>query len=673
MRDGGLSALCHSCGFACQQRMLKTFPGSGYLHSEDGVVWLWHPLVCLYIWLTISSCYGSTPLALVLIGKDGGLSTLCGSCGFARQERVLKTFPCSGYLHSEDMLVWLWHPLDYLYVWVTISSCYGSILLALGLIRRDCGLSTVCDSCGFPCQQRVLKSIPGPGYFNSDYGVVWLWHPLVNLYIWLTISSCSGSIALALVLIGKDGGLSTLCHSWGLACQQKVLKTFPGSGYLHSQNGVVWLWHRLVNLYLWLTISSCYRWIPLALVLIVRDGGLSTLCHSCGLACPQNVLKTFPGSGCVDSVDGVVWPWHPVVNLYASLTISSCCDSIRLALDLIVRDGGLSTLCHGWGFACQQRVLKMFPGSGYVHSEDRVVWLWHPLEYLYVWLTISFCFGSIPLALGLIVRDGGLSTLCDNSGFACQQRVLETFRGLGSLHSDDAVVFVWHRMVNLYIWLTTSSCYGSITLALVLIWKDTALSILCHSCGFACQQRVLKTFPGSGYLQSEDGVVWLWHPLEYLYLWLTISSCYGSISLTLGLIVRDGGLSTICHSCGFSCQQKVLETFSGLGFLQADNGVVWLWHPLVNLYVWLTISSCYGSISLAWVFIGRDGGLSTLRHSCGFACHQKVLKTFPGSGYLHSEDEVVSLWHPLVNLYVWLNPFGLRLDSEGWWFEHSMS
>ena len=28
----------YSCGFACQQRVLKTFPGPGYLHSEDGVV-----------------------------------------------------------------------------------------------------------------------------------------------------------------------------------------------------------------------------------------------------------------------------------------------------------------------------------------------------------------------------------------------------------------------------------------------------------------------------------------------------------------------------------------------------------------------------------------------------------------------------------------------------------
>ena len=38
MVDGGLSTLCHSCWFACQQRVLETFPGSGDLRSEDGVV-----------------------------------------------------------------------------------------------------------------------------------------------------------------------------------------------------------------------------------------------------------------------------------------------------------------------------------------------------------------------------------------------------------------------------------------------------------------------------------------------------------------------------------------------------------------------------------------------------------------------------------------------------------
>ena len=60
--------------------------------------------------------------------------------------------------------------------------------------------------------------------------------------------------------------------------------------------------------------------------------------------------------------------------------------------------------------------------------------------------------------------------------------------------------------MHINIWLTISSCYGSIPLALGLKGRDGGLSILCHSCGFACKQRVLKTCPGPGYLLSEDGV-----------------------------------------------------------------------------------------------------------------------------------------------------------------------
>ena len=106
-------------------------------------------------------------------------------------------------------------------------------------------------------------------------------------------------------------------------------------------------------------------------------------------------------------------------------------------------------------------------------------------------------------------------------------------------------------------------------------------------CVFACQQRVLKTSPGHDCLHSEDGVVWLWHSLVNLYIWLTISFCYDSIPLTLGLIERDDGLSTLCHSCGFAFQQRVLKTFPGPGCLRSEDGLVWLWHSLVNLYIYI--------------------------------------------------------------------------------------
>ena len=223
-------------------------------------------------------------------------------------------------------------------------------------------------------------------------------------------------------------------------------------------------------------------------------------------------------------------------------------------LGLIVRACGLSTLCYSYGFACQQRVLKRFPGTGHLHSEDGLVWLWHPLVYLCIWLTISCCYGSISLALGLIGKDGGLSTLCDSCVLACQQRVLKTFPGLDYPHSKDGVVWLWHPLVNWYGWLTISSCYGSVPLALGFIVRDGGLSTPCHSCGFSCRQRVLKTFPGASYLLTDDEVVWLWHPLGNLFIWLTISSCYGSIPLALGLSGRDGGLSTLCHSLGLVCQ-----------------------------------------------------------------------------------------------------------------------
>ena len=53
-----------------------------------------------------------------------------------------------------------------------------------------------------------------------------------------------------------------------------------------------------------------------------------------------------------------------------------------------------------------------------------------------------------------------------------------------------------------------------------------------------------------------------------------ISSCYGSIPLTLGLIGRDGGLSTLCHSCGFACQQRMLKMFPDPSYLRSRDGVV---------------------------------------------------------------------------------------------------
>ena len=133
------------------------------------------------------------------------------------------------------------------------------------------------------------------------------------------------------------------------------------------------------------------------------------------------------------------------------------------------------------------------------------------------------------------------------------------------------------------------------------------------------------------------------------------------------------------HSCVFACQQRVLKTFHGTGYLRSGDGVVWLWHWLVNLYIWLTISSCYGSMLLALGLIWRDGGLSTLLSWLRVCLSAEGAKnvSWPrlsplrgcGSLTMASTSKFVYMAHHLILL--WLNAFGLRVDTEGWWFEHS--
>ena len=113
-------------------------------------------------------------------------------------------------------------------------------------------------------------------------------------------------------------------------------------------------------LYIRLTISSSYSSIPLTLVLIRKDDGLSTICHSCAV---------FVSS---DGAKKVSWPWLSLVQELGSLTMAFTAKFVYLAhhiiflrlnpfdFRLIRRDGGLSTLCHICSFVCQQRCSKSF-------------------------------------------------------------------------------------------------------------------------------------------------------------------------------------------------------------------------------------------------------------------------------------------------------------------------
>ena len=86
----------------------------------------------------------------------------------------VQDLPQINYVDNRKGTLFSW--LDYIYIY-----------MALGLIGRDGGLSTLCQRCGFDCQQRVLKKFPSPGYLHSEDGIVWLWPSLVNLYIYIYI------------------------------------------------------------------------------------------------------------------------------------------------------------------------------------------------------------------------------------------------------------------------------------------------------------------------------------------------------------------------------------------------------------------------------------------------------------------------------------------------------
>ena len=73
--------------------------------------------------------------------------------------------------------------------------------------------------------------------------------------------------------------------------------------------------------------------------------------------------------------------------------------------------------------------------------------------------------------------------------------------------------------------------------------------------------------------------------------------------------------------------------------------------------------------------------MRTLRHSFGFAWQQRVAETSPDPGLF-----LLRGWRTLSIIYIGkfvymsyhfilprLNPFDLRVDREGWWFEHSLS
>ena len=72
--------------------------------------------------------------------------------------------------------------------------------------------------------------------------------------------------------------------------------------------------------------------------------------------------------------------------------------------------------------------------------------------------------------------------------------------------------------------------------------RDGDLSTLCHSCGFACQQRELKKFPDPGSSAPIQGSLTMIFTGKFVYMaHHFIFLCVNPSSFVLGLIERDSG------------------------------------------------------------------------------------------------------------------------------------
>ena len=81
-------------------------------------------------------------------------------------------------------------------------------------------------------------------FLNFNFGIAIL-HFVNQRTRFLFIIKCGSLFYLVvdqlqcLMVIGRDGGSSTLCHRCEFACQQRVLRTFPCPGFYAPVMGII--------------------------------------------------------------------------------------------------------------------------------------------------------------------------------------------------------------------------------------------------------------------------------------------------------------------------------------------------------------------------------------------------------------------------------------------------
>ena len=103
----------------------------------------------------------------------------------------------------------------------------------------------------------------------------------------------------------------------------------------------------------------------------------------------------------------------------------------------------------------------------------------------------------------------------------------------------------------------------------------------------------------------------------------------------------------------------VIKTFPVPNYLSSKDGVVWLFHLLLNLHIYSSLFHDATAQSLGpkcWrQKLWFECSVSYARsHSCRFDYQQRVMKSFPDIGYLCSRDSVVWLRHVVLHIYIYI-------------------
>ena len=146
-------------------------------------------------------------------------------------------------------------------------------------------------------------------------------------------------------------------------------------------------------------------------------------------------------------------------------------------------------------------------------------------------------------------------------------------------------------------------------------WEEWWMVIwaLCRSCGFACHQRVHKTFPDPHCIRSEDGigVAWLGYFVVNLHIYSSLFYL-ATVQFRYVMAIEKVVWALRVIVVGLLVSRGCWKRFTTQNISAPKMGVVWLWHFLVNLHIYDSPFYIATAQPQCLIAIGRDGGLSTL-------------------------------------------------------------